>query len=140
MTEDDLEQLALTWFRDTGWEFRHGPDIAPDSDTPERTDYRQVLLTTQLREALHRLNPDVSDSVLDEVLHHIAKPDHPSLIQSNRAFHEALIDGVPVEVEGEGGRRGDRVRLIDFENPERNRFLVVNQFTIQARQSLTQMS
>ena len=131
MTESDLEQLALTWFQDTGWEFRHGPDIAPDTETPERTDYRQVLLHTQLRAALHRLNPDVPDAVLDEVLHHIAKPDHPSLIQSNRAFHEALIDGVPVEVEGEGGRRVDRVRLIDFENPGRNRFLVVNQFTIQ---------
>ncbi|MEF8721074.1 type I restriction endonuclease subunit R [Candidatus Accumulibacter phosphatis] len=136
LTEQHLEQLAITWFQDTGWEFRHGPDIAPDSDTPERTDYRHVLLPTQLREALRRLNPDVPTAVLDEVAHHVAKPDHPSLIQSNRAFHEALIDGVPVEVEGEGGRRGDRVRLIDFENPGRNRFLVVNQFTIQGSRHL----
>ena len=44
MTEDDLEQLALTWFQDSGWDYLHGPDIAPDSDTPERSDYRQVLL------------------------------------------------------------------------------------------------
>jgi type I restriction enzyme, R subunit len=36
MTEDQLEQLTLTWFQDTGWEHRHGPDIAPDSETPER--------------------------------------------------------------------------------------------------------
>lgn len=28
MTEDDLDQLALTWFQDSGWEYRHGPDIA----------------------------------------------------------------------------------------------------------------
>ena len=131
MTESDLEQLALTWFQDTGWEYRHGPDIAPDSETPERSDYRQVLLPGQLRAALGRLNPDVPAAVLDDVAHHLAKPDHPSLIQSNRAFHEALIDGVPVEVEGEGGRRGDRVRLVDFANPGRNRFVVVNQFTIQ---------
>ncbi|MEO8409280.1 MAG: type I restriction endonuclease [Propionivibrio sp.] len=107
ITEDHIEDLCITGFQETGWEFRHGPDIAPDSETPERTDYRQVLLPTQLREALRRLNPDVPDAVLDEVLHHIAKPDHPSLIQSNRAFHETLIDGVPVEVDGEGGGAGD---------------------------------
>lgn len=52
MTEDDLEQLALTWFQDSGWEYRHGPDIAPDGDTPERADYRQVLLQGRLHEAV----------------------------------------------------------------------------------------
>jgi type I restriction enzyme R subunit len=30
MTEDDLEQLALTWFQDSGWEYCYGPDIGPD--------------------------------------------------------------------------------------------------------------
>lgn len=32
ITEDQLEQLALAWFHDSGWEYRHGPDIAPDGD------------------------------------------------------------------------------------------------------------
>ncbi len=44
ITEDDLEQLALTWFQDAGWEYCHGPDIAPDGDAPERADYKQVVL------------------------------------------------------------------------------------------------
>lgn len=43
ITEDDLKQLALTWFQDSGLEYRHSPGIAPDGDTRERTDYRQVL-------------------------------------------------------------------------------------------------
>lgn len=43
MTEDELEQMALGWFQDSGWEFRHGPDLAPEGDTPERADYRQVI-------------------------------------------------------------------------------------------------
>jgi type I restriction enzyme R subunit len=131
MTESDLEQLALTWFQDTGWDYRAGPDIAPDSDTPLRSDYRQVLLQGELREALGRLNPQLPVTVLDEVAHQLAKPEHPSLVQSNRAFHEALVGGVPVEVEINGERRGDRVVLVDFAAPERNRFLVVNQFTVQ---------
>ena len=131
MTESDLEQLALTWFQDTGWDYRAGPDIAPDSDSPQRGDYRQVLLQGELREALARQNPQIPAAVLDDVAHQLSKPDHPSLIQSNRAFHEALVGGVPVEVEINGERRGDRVVLVDFDTPERNRFLVVNQFTVQ---------
>ncbi|WP_322628824.1 type I restriction endonuclease [Halothiobacillus sp.] len=51
ITEDQLEQLALTWFQDAGWDYRHGPDIAPDGDAPERADYRQVLLQGRLHEA-----------------------------------------------------------------------------------------
>ena len=131
ITENELETLTLTWFQDSGWDYRYGPDIAPDGDTPERDDYRKVLLADRLKDALHRLNPDIPKSVLDEVLHQIAKPGHLSLILNNRSFHEALLDGVPVVVEIGGVKRGDRVRLIDFERPEQNRFLVVNQFTVQ---------
>ena len=133
INEQALEELAIRWFQGNGWDYRSGADIAPDSDTPERSDYRQVLLQRELREALARLNPDTPAHVLDEVAHQIGKPDHPSLIQSNRAFHEALVGGVPVEVEIHGERRGDRVQLVDFESPERNHFLVVNQFTVQGQ-------
>ena len=131
LTEDALEQLALTWFQDVGWEYRHGPDIAADGELPERADYRQVVLNQRLFDALHRLNPDVPNAVLDEVLHRVAKLHEPSLVQSNQRFHEALIDGLPVEVEQGGVKRGDRVRLVDFERPEANNFLVVNQYTVQ---------
>ena len=129
--EQTLEELAISWFQDTGWDYRAGPDIAPDSDSPQRSDYRQVLLQGELREALARLNPQIPNTVLDDVAHQLGKPDHPSLIQSNRAFHEALVGGVPVEVEINRERRGDRVVLVDFDTPERNRFLVVSQFTVQ---------
>ena len=68
---------------------------------------------------------------MEDVLSRNAKPDHPSLILNNRSFHEALKDGLSVEVAQAGEKRDDRVRLIDFETPERNRFLVVNQYTAQ---------
>ena len=64
LTEDALEQHALTWFQDSGSVFRHGPDIALDGETPERADYRQVVLTGRLREALQQLTPDVPEGVL----------------------------------------------------------------------------
>ena len=36
MTEEQLEQLCLEWFAETGWVLAHGPDLAPDGTTPER--------------------------------------------------------------------------------------------------------
>jgi type I restriction enzyme R subunit len=131
LSEQQLEDLCLTWFQDNGWEFRHGPDLAPDGATPERVDYRQVLLPGRVLEALRLINPGVAESVLEEVVHRLAKPGHPSLILNNQAFHTALVDGVPVDVEEKDGKRGDRVRLFDFDHPQNNRYLVVNQFTVQ---------
>ena len=132
MTENDLEQLAIAWFQDAGWSYRHGPDIAPDSDAPARDDWRQVVLRGELAAALAQLNPGVPAAALDEAALLAIRPEEPSLLQANRRLHELLCDGVPVEIsDAQGLKRGDRVRLIDFDHPERNRFLVVNQFTIQ---------
>ena len=49
LTEQQLEDLCLTWFADTGWQVVgwqvvNGREIAPDSDQPARSDYHQVLL------------------------------------------------------------------------------------------------
>jgi len=140
INEDQLEQLCLDWFRDVGFDYANGYDIAPDGEAPEREDYRQIVLTGRLLDALARINPQIPQSALEEAAHAISRPEHPSLIQNNRAFHRQLIDGVKVEYtpspsvplpEGEGGNRIDHVQLIDFENPDNNQFLVVNQFTVQ---------
>lgn len=39
ITEDQLEQLALRWFQDTGWSHDTGAALAPEGDAPERADY-----------------------------------------------------------------------------------------------------
>ena len=137
MTEDDLEQLALDWFRDVGYEVAYGPDLLLDeTENPdgERADIRQVLLVGRLREALSRLNPDIPTHALEEAVDVLSKPQSPSLIINNRQFHEMLLDGVPVEYERASGdeseRIGDRVKLFDFNDASNNQFLAVNQFTV----------
>jgi type I restriction enzyme R subunit len=95
ITESELEAQAITWFQDTGWEFRHGPYVAPDGDTPERADYRQVLLTTRLLDALRRLNPEILDGVLEDALRRITKPDHPSLVFQQPVFSRGVAQWRP---------------------------------------------
>ena len=46
VTEDQVELQSIDWFKDLGYQYVCGYDIAPDGDTPERTDYRSVVLKT----------------------------------------------------------------------------------------------
>ncbi|MCZ2131128.1 MAG: type I restriction endonuclease subunit R, partial [Bacteroidia bacterium] len=56
--------------------------------------------------------------------------DSPNLLINNETFHRYLTDGVDVEVRTENGIRGEKVYIVDFETPENNEFLAINQFTI----------
>ena len=130
INEDQVEQLAIEWFKELGYDYQLGYDIAPDSDQPERDSYQQVILSKRLHSALSKLNPTLPSFAIDEAVHILEKPQHATLIQNNRAFHKMLLQGIAVDVKGDDETKGDVVKLIDFENPENNDFLVVNQFTI----------
>ncbi|UCV20073.1 type I restriction endonuclease subunit R [Ferribacterium limneticum] len=130
MTEDQLEQEALGWLAEAGYETLFGPDIAPDGEHPERADYLQVVLPFRLREAIHRLNPDIPTAAKEDALKQVLDLGIPALLSANRHFHKLLVGGVPVEYQKEGETRGDFVRLIDWSNPAKNRWLAVNQFSI----------
>ncbi|KCZ73514.1 type I site-specific deoxyribonuclease, HsdR family [Candidatus Methanoperedens nitroreducens] len=131
MNEDQLEQLCLNWFQDNRWEVVYGPDIAPDSNNSERSDYQEVVLKRYLQEGLKRINPHLPESAIEQAMALVLKPEGLDLKTNNRAFHRLLLDGVPVEYRKDDRTIHDRAFLIDFENLTNNRFLVVNQFTVQ---------
>ena len=114
INEDQVEQLAIEWFKELGYDYLHGYDIAPDSNTPERNSYQEVLLSSRLHTALTKLNPTLPKTAIDEALHILQKPQHATLIQNNRAFHKMLLQGISVEVKGKDGNKGDVVKIIDF--------------------------
>jgi type I restriction enzyme R subunit len=129
-TESVVEEAALEWFREIGWDVRFGPDIAVDGDAPERSDYRDVTLSGRLTEAVDRLNQGASVVGREEALRRVEQVGSPLVVQANRAFHGMLVNGVEVEVLVEGERRGELVRLVDWEVPGNNDWLAVNQFTV----------
>jgi type I restriction enzyme R subunit len=133
MTEDQLEQETLAWLIDVGWQHRHGPELSPEGSTPERSDYRQVLLTGRLRQAINLLNPGVPQAARDDALKQALDLGTPSLLAANRQFHKLLLNGVPVQYQHEGETRGDFVRLVDWAAPARNEWLAVNQFSIKGQ-------
>lgn len=130
LNEQQLEELCLNWFQQVGWRFAHGPDIAPDSSAPERTDYRQVVLRERLLAALARINPQIPATALEQAVHALQTVSEPQMAVRNRSVHRLLLSGVAVEFEIGEQKKQDWVYFIDFSQPSNNDFLVVNQFTI----------
>jgi type I restriction enzyme R subunit len=134
ISEDAVEQAMLEWLAGLGWNTAHGPDISPpDAKTPgtERACYRDVVLASRLRDAIARLNPHIPSGARDDALRRILNPNVPGLVNANRQVHRWLVDGVPVEFQKNGETRGDRVRLLDFNDVAANDWLAVNQFSVQ---------
>jgi type I restriction enzyme R subunit len=126
-----VEQAALDWFRELSYEVKPGPEISPGGEHPERGSFADVVLEGRFRQALARLNPHLAEDALDDAARQVLQLSGPDLVAVNRQFHLWLLRGVPVEVVGaHGERRGDFARLIDFENPENNDWLIVNQFRL----------
>ena len=131
ITEDQLEQLALQWFQETGWSYANGSDLAPEGVASERADFRAVVLKARLAAAVQRLNPKLPPAAVEEVVHVVTTPTETSLARNNRAFHRLLMDGVKVEfTNAQGEKETDRAQLVDFARTANNDFLVVNQFTV----------
>ena len=129
-TENDLEQTVLSWLNGLGCTVLSGPSIAPGELLAERAEFGEVVLNARLADALARLNPSLDASVIDEAIRKLLHPSHVSLIRNNHTTHNYLVNGVPVDIARPDGGHGVTVRVIDFDNPESNDWLVVNQFAV----------
>jgi len=130
ITESEIENFAIELLEKQGYHYIYAPDIAPDSDTPERNRFEDVLLLERLRTAVGRINPMIPADVREDAIKQIQRLNSPELIANNEAFHRMITEGIKVSYQKDGADRGDLVWLVDFNNPENNEFLVTNQFTV----------
>lgn len=130
ITESVIERFTIALLEKSGYQYLNGLSIAPDSDTPERESFGEVLLLDRLRGALGRINPSVPLDSREDALNQLRRISSPELIANNETFHRMLTEGIKVTFQKGGQRRGDLVWLVDFKNPENNDFLAINQFTV----------
>ena len=130
ITESHIEEAALEILDSLGYKILHGPDISPDGENPERSSYETVVLVERLKEAIDKHNPTIPDEAKEQAIKQILRTESPELVTNNKNFHNYLVNGVDVEYRHEGRIKGDIVNLFDFETPETNDFLAVNQFTV----------
>ncbi|MFO0750879.1 MAG: type I restriction endonuclease subunit R [Myxococcota bacterium] len=130
-TESIVEAAALEWFAELGYAVVGGPSIAPGETGAERTSFDDVVLVARLRAALRRLNPVATAEALDEAFRKLTRISSPVLVDANHELHSYLVNGVSVEyVRPDGSIGYDPVRVIDFDTPDANDWLVANQLTI----------
>lgn len=130
ITENTVEEAALSWFGNLGYETHHGEQIVPVEPNAERASYDDVVLVGRLRVAINQLSPDIPAQAREEALRKVLTAELPLLIVNNRKFHQMLRDGVEVEYNRpDGSITGDRVRVVS-DDPAENDFLAVNQFTV----------
>jgi len=125
-----IEQLKAL-----GWDHIEG-----DIDVPyltERESFRDVLLTARLSRVIKNINLDnngnpwLDDDRVNQVLSALERISAPKLMEANKKAFDLIVHGV--EVEGDPALHGGKektVAIIDFDNPEKNDFLVINQFRV----------
>lgn len=130
-TESVVEEAALEWFGALGYAALAGPSLAPGEASAERRSYGDVVLEGRLRGALARLNPGVTPEGIEEAYRKLTRISSPQPIDANRELHHYLVNGVSVEYLRADGTVGyDPVRVLAFDAPEDNDWLVTNQLTV----------
>ncbi|KLE15982.1 type I restriction endonuclease subunit R [Clostridium sp. C8] len=129
-TEDLLEQAAIEILEELDYSHVFGPDMAYDGDSPERSNYKDVILQQRVRDALFNINRHLPEEALEEAYRKIITFNSPVLVDNNRYFHKLLVEGIDVSFSKNGEIKTEKAYIIDFNNLRKNDFLVVNQFTI----------
>ncbi|MFH1515564.1 MAG: type I restriction endonuclease, partial [bacterium] len=122
-----IEQLKFM-----GWEHVRG-DIGCLT-LSERETFKETLLKGRLKRAIERVNPQregyrkVEADEIDRSISRLENSDFLKLITANNEITELLLKGV-YRGESHAGKE-NRIKFIDFENPENNKFLAVSKFRV----------
>ncbi|ABM58862.1 type I restriction endonuclease subunit R [Verminephrobacter eiseniae] len=131
LAEADIEQALLTQLRRLGYSIASDDVIGPDGNAPERESHDVVVLHKRLETAVLRLNPALPPEARADAIRKLTQSEFPALLEENRRIHTLLTEGVDVEYYGDDGvLTAGKVRLLDFDTPENNDWLAVQQFVV----------
>ena len=121
-TEDSYERALIDLFEKMGYAYECGYDV-------ER-DYRNPYYEEDMREALRRQNPILSDEVLNEAFRLVTHVNEGVLEQRNETLMDYVQNGVEVKYAESGRSKTALVKLLNYDSPLQNQFKVVNQWTV----------
>jgi type I restriction enzyme R subunit len=131
IVENDIELWVIEVLRTKGFTYIHPHQLDPDVNTSLRTGYADVVIETYLQQALTRINPSISPTILQQAVKDVLRaPGYGDLIESNQHFHTLLVEGVDVTFTENGEERTVKAKLVDDLNPENNLWHVTHQVTI----------
>ena len=134
-TEDQLvEQPSIGLFAALGWQTLCAlEETFGAGGTLGRETKGEVVLVERLRAALGKFNPTLPPEALSNAIDELIRDRSAmSLEAANREVYRLLKEGIPVSVPDRehGGQKTERLRVVDWEHPENNDFLLVSQFSV----------
>ena len=134
-SEDQLvEQPAIHLFAEMGWQTLSAlEEVFGVGGTLGRETKGEAVLVPRLRAVLERLNPSLPPEAISGAIDQLSRDRSVmSLAAANREVFGFLKEGIPVSIPDPkgGGQKTERVRVIDWENPSANDFLLVSQFSV----------
>ena len=140
ITEDDIEQAILQILEngELGYEIiRCSPDVENKdnlNDGTGRTNKKECCLPQIFFESLRRINPGVSDSILNAAVEQLRfEAAGADLGNINYQNYQKLRNSIKVTYNRNGIEDFELVKLIDFENPKNNTFTAVSQMWIKGQ-------
>ena len=121
--EETLENITMEILKELEYECLNGYEM-------ERTDYSKVILKDDLRNAIYKINSNVTDEQVTEVLRQIKNLEHNNTILNNKQFTKYLLEGCQVPINEHGETRYKTIKIVDFDNISNNTFKAINQYTI----------
>ncbi len=125
-----VEAPALEQLKGLGWQHLDGTTLHPEQ-SDKRSSLKEIVLTPNLEQAIQRINPWISEDNLRKVVREVTLIQTSTLMEANQWFWERLTQYFSVDQDLGSGRRGQTLKLVDFDHPENNEFLCVDQFKIQ---------
>ena len=134
-SEDQLvEQPAIGLLAELGWHTLSAKDESfGASGTLGRETRGEVVLPGRLRAALIKFNPNLPPEAISNAVDELTRDRSAmSLEAANREVYGLLKEGITVSVPDRehGGQKTERLRVVDWEHPTKNDFLLVSQFSV----------
>ena len=132
-TEDSYEQALIGLFMDLDYEYEYGPNMERDYREPvdKKELHNELAWINGWEDYANNLPDDIYDQIIGEAVRKITNINEGTLEQRNEQFMDYLQNGVEVKFQYEGKERTEIVKLIDFKNPSRSKFKVVNQYSVE---------
>ena len=127
LAESDIETAAIDWLKESSlYQYQYGPDIPRPLNKAVLEDKFGQYLTKRYRH--------VPAKVLEEVKQEFLYNPGTDIYSQNHAFHLKLSKGLSKTWKNDKGQpQFEHFYALNYEDVAQNSFLVVNQFTVQGK-------
>ncbi len=139
ISEDNIEKAILKILVDN-LNYRHINCYTADpenlNDGSNRTNKKEVVLFDILKEKVKNINPELPEAMIDQAINQLTNKRYSmSSILANKEVYKLIRDGIPIEYQNKKNEKDKPwVKVIDFNNINKNDFLAVSQIWIRGEQ------